>query len=72
MEDDKFWSLVKEYTEFELDQGDFVCLKRWGKGFEVNEHLLTFSGIEIIRKIPRYGIPFSVFYQDDEYEYEEE
>lgn len=51
----EYLQILREIASSDMDSGDYVTLDRVDHGFVVYEHILTFSGITIKRKVPKYA-----------------
>jgi len=50
----EFFAIIAA-ADCEIENGDYVCLEKRLEGFMLYEHLMTFCGVEIKRKVPRYA-----------------
>lgn len=50
-----YHQIIRNIVSCELDNLDYVTMDRFDAGFLVYERILTFSGILIERRIPKYA-----------------
>lgn len=51
----EYFQLLRDQAADDFHRGDYVTMDRRDDGFIITEKLLTFSGITVIRKVPKYA-----------------
>ncbi len=51
----EYLQVLRDMATGDMDRGDYVTMARVDRGFVVCEHILTFSGITIKRRVPKYA-----------------
>lgn len=51
----EYLQLIREIASDDMDNGNYVTMLRINHGFMIYEKVLTFSGITLERRIPKYA-----------------